>query len=475
MAARFTRFRRRPRSAKISQAKKPFFIPNELSPQTKPEIGTKDDPFEREAEATGEKVAKAGGKVADFMTSAYDYDFKQVKIHTGAKAAQMNKVLQAQAFTQGNDIYFNKGKYQPTSKTGRKLLGHEMTHVVQQNRNTTPAIQRSPDPQAEQAPKAEEPLSAPQFRETMQTLYGVKTVRVGTMENQLDNLGLPTTKPLSDWRKWYPGKTSIFYNYLVDGFRDFQNTFGTIPDIDTITFYYMNYTRTIDPPIIVSQRPEVPASYKNRELMIYWDILNSNFILPFARSNAEGEYGPGTPVAVISYDGDPNAAPLDGSPDKGEAVKRVVLHELAHGLSNDVRKGDGTNPAVDASMIEDYKKAIGWQTGAGGENNTLYDLMAPAVQKAIAEKAAWPTEAIISTENWNDPQWIDQPISKYAVEGGPGEDFAESLRAYIEKPDLLQARSPLRYNFIHARKDQWTTALRSTSPSPAPENAPPEK
>jgi len=44
----------------------------------------------------------------------------------------MNKELNAQAFTHGRDIYFNAGKYDPESTQGKKLLAHELTHVVQQ-------------------------------------------------------------------------------------------------------------------------------------------------------------------------------------------------------------------------------------------------------------------------------------------------------------------------------------------------------
>jgi hypothetical protein len=44
----------------------------------------------------------------------------------------MSSDLNAQAFTTGNDIYFNEGKYQPDTQSGKSLLAHELTHVVQQ-------------------------------------------------------------------------------------------------------------------------------------------------------------------------------------------------------------------------------------------------------------------------------------------------------------------------------------------------------
>jgi len=72
------------------------------------------------------------GKVKNEMESGFGTDFSNVKIHTNSNAVQMSKELGAQAFTHGNDIYFNKGKFNPSSKEGKHLLAHELTHTVQQ-------------------------------------------------------------------------------------------------------------------------------------------------------------------------------------------------------------------------------------------------------------------------------------------------------------------------------------------------------
>ena len=69
----------------------------------------------------------------EHMESAIGSDFSDVRVHTDNSSVQMNKDLQAQAFTHGNDIYFNSGKYDTDSKDGQQLLAHELTHVVQQN------------------------------------------------------------------------------------------------------------------------------------------------------------------------------------------------------------------------------------------------------------------------------------------------------------------------------------------------------
>ena len=66
-----------------------------------------------------------------------------VRIHTENEVAvQMSKELGAQAFTHGNDIYFNKGKYNPSSKEGKQLLAHELTHTIQQKGMVQKKVQR---------------------------------------------------------------------------------------------------------------------------------------------------------------------------------------------------------------------------------------------------------------------------------------------------------------------------------------------
>src|SRR4030095_2145180 len=67
-----------------------------------------------------------------FMEGRFGTDFSGVKIHTGDYAVQLSKQLNAQAFTVGNDIYFNSGKYDTGSNNGRHLLAHELTHTIQQ-------------------------------------------------------------------------------------------------------------------------------------------------------------------------------------------------------------------------------------------------------------------------------------------------------------------------------------------------------
>ena len=67
------------------------------------------------------------------MEKQFHSNFKDVRIHTDKKAAEMCEEIHALAFTHGHDIYFNDGMYNPNALSGRELLAHELTHVVQQN------------------------------------------------------------------------------------------------------------------------------------------------------------------------------------------------------------------------------------------------------------------------------------------------------------------------------------------------------
>lgn len=76
--------------------------------------------------------------------SALGADFSGVKVHTDRKADELNRSLSAKAFTTGGDIFFSKGAYQPGSSSGKHLLAHELTHVVQQSRSGYSAGSRTP-------------------------------------------------------------------------------------------------------------------------------------------------------------------------------------------------------------------------------------------------------------------------------------------------------------------------------------------
>src|SRR5262249_22428510 len=67
------------------------------------------------------------------MERRFGHDFSRVHVHSGAVAAQSAREVKAHAYTVGQDIVFRSGQYAPETLSGRKLLAHELTHVVQQD------------------------------------------------------------------------------------------------------------------------------------------------------------------------------------------------------------------------------------------------------------------------------------------------------------------------------------------------------
>lgn len=89
-----------------------------------------------------QKIQNAGGgshlaePVNSEMSQKMGADFSNVNIHTGPEASILNQSLGARAFTHGNNVFFNSGEYNPGSRDGKRLLAHELTHVVQQRHGT---------------------------------------------------------------------------------------------------------------------------------------------------------------------------------------------------------------------------------------------------------------------------------------------------------------------------------------------------
>lgn len=88
--------------------------------------------FEQSLSSSKGGGSALSGDTRQFMESRFNADFGGVRIHTGSYAQGLSTQIHAQAFTHGNDIYFNNGKYAPHTSSGSLLLAHELTHTIQQ-------------------------------------------------------------------------------------------------------------------------------------------------------------------------------------------------------------------------------------------------------------------------------------------------------------------------------------------------------
>ena len=93
-----------------------------------------------------QEVVCASGQPLDaatrsFMEPRFGHDFSRVRVHADAKAAESARTMNALAYTVGHDMVFGAGQYVPETSEGRRLVAHELTHVLQQ---TTPSTQLGP-------------------------------------------------------------------------------------------------------------------------------------------------------------------------------------------------------------------------------------------------------------------------------------------------------------------------------------------
>mgnify|MGYP002402393167 CR=1 FL=1 len=88
-----------------------------------------DDADEAPIQRSSTEANKMPAEVQAKMEKAFGADFSDVNIHANSSAASSVGAL---AYAQGKDIHFAPGQYDPHSQRGQQMLGHELTHVIQQ-------------------------------------------------------------------------------------------------------------------------------------------------------------------------------------------------------------------------------------------------------------------------------------------------------------------------------------------------------
>jgi hypothetical protein len=158
----------------------PPSAPLPLSLQAKLEIGSIADPLEKEADTAADRVMRtpaaasavgvhtstatvgsaaaphivydvlrSPGEALDagvraFMEPRFGHDFRQVRVHADARAAKSAEAVRARAYTVEQHVVFGAGSYTPGTADGRRLIAHELSHVVQQRQGPAVGVQRQP-------------------------------------------------------------------------------------------------------------------------------------------------------------------------------------------------------------------------------------------------------------------------------------------------------------------------------------------
>jgi hypothetical protein len=123
----------------VSAATPPSIRAKERSSGAKPDTT-------RDTDAAVRATSGAGAPLPDGVRSYYEprfgRDFSAVRVHTGSDAIASARALNARAYTLGRNIAFDDGELRPDSPAGRRLLAHELAHVVQQGGAPARVIQR---------------------------------------------------------------------------------------------------------------------------------------------------------------------------------------------------------------------------------------------------------------------------------------------------------------------------------------------
>ena len=93
-----------------------------------------------EAPAAVQEALRSPGRplpssIRQSMEARFGHDFSRVRVHADGKAAAAARAVNARAYTVGRDVVFDSGQYAPETLAGQRLLAHELTHVVQQERS----------------------------------------------------------------------------------------------------------------------------------------------------------------------------------------------------------------------------------------------------------------------------------------------------------------------------------------------------
>lgn len=130
---------------------------------TRTATGNSGGTVDGETESRIESVTSGGRPLPEstrsFFQERFGREFSDVRVHTGPDADEAARSINAEAFTYGSDVVFRSGAYRPGSRDGRRLLAHELTHVVQQGNGASRSVQRNESLETAAKGLAEEVIS----------------------------------------------------------------------------------------------------------------------------------------------------------------------------------------------------------------------------------------------------------------------------------------------------------------------------
>jgi hypothetical protein len=260
--------------------------------------------------------------------------------------------------------------------------------------------------------------------------FGITAVREGTIADQAQRVaGVPQFLSVDEaqkqlaaggWAAWSPFEKSPDWTSMVDGLARFAATMGGLPTVTEIIFLRQDYDYSSADARLIP-RPDVGASFSAGSLLVFEKGTRGRFVATARRL-------PGSQSDTARGD-----------------VGYEMTHELAHGVVERAMERD-------PSVLTRYATAVGWF------GNRLYDIGRPEVEAALAARRTPPGTAELTAKNWEKAEVVEQPMAQYMVTS-PGEDLPEAIAAYVNRPEVLKARSPRRFAFVEKHIDGWRKAM----------------
>ena len=216
------------------------------------------------------------------MEQSFGADFNHVRVHTGSEASNLSNDLRAQAFTHGSDIYFNSGKFNPGSDSGKHLLAHELTHVIQQEGTKQPGVQKKDestlcDPDGKNRPK-----SVPSASSVLTSKYThLARVITGAQLEQIQKCLDAQFKISEHLEKQKPFKDKIYFDGKggyggastdVAKFKSFETKIAAEQKIIATNKFLL-----VDSKLLAADDIKRPSIEDNEGLMAYHEQLYKRF------------------------------------------------------------------------------------------------------------------------------------------------------------------------------------------------------
>jgi hypothetical protein len=163
------------------------------------------------------------GSERSFFEPRFGVDFSSVRLHNDTRAANTARSINARAFTFGDNVVFGAGEYFSEGASGKKLLAHELTHVIQQNQATVPMVQRYTQAERDTCPCLDWTLTRMWASAQAMVAGGALTGREHAsdfMEQFLDEDSSDATVPFSEVQGNQGGREAInvVTNRLINKF-----------------------------------------------------------------------------------------------------------------------------------------------------------------------------------------------------------------------------------------------------------------